>query len=69
MNRPGVNGDEHGESIGEIDLDKMKRYIAYCKAYVPLSCLSWIDGDERAPVPNRRLFRSKINKKTVLTQT
>ncbi|RXW17983.1 hypothetical protein EST38_g7870 [Candolleomyces aberdarensis] len=28
MNRP----NENGEDVGEIDLDKMKRYIAYCKA-------------------------------------
>jgi DNA replication licensing factor MCM5 len=32
MNRPTVNGDENGEVVGEIDIDKMKRYIAYCKA-------------------------------------
>ncbi|KAJ2928801.1 hypothetical protein H1R20_g8207, partial [Candolleomyces eurysporus] len=28
MNKP----NENGEDVGEIDLDKMKRYIAYCKA-------------------------------------
>ena len=27
MNRPNAE-----ETVGEIDLDKMKRYIAYCKA-------------------------------------
>ncbi|KAI0786094.1 MCM-domain-containing protein [Abortiporus biennis] len=32
MNRPNPNGEEHGEESGEIDIDKMKRYIAYCKA-------------------------------------
>ncbi|EIN13640.1 MCM-domain-containing protein [Punctularia strigosozonata HHB-11173 SS5] len=32
MNRPTQNADENGETVGEIDLDKMKRYIAYCKA-------------------------------------
>ncbi|KAH9937414.1 MCM2/3/5 family-domain-containing protein [Fomitopsis serialis] len=32
MNRPNENADENGEAIGEIDIDKMKRYIAYCKA-------------------------------------
>ena len=31
MNRPNLNGDENGNAIGEIDLDKMKSYIAYCK--------------------------------------
>ncbi|KAF8591962.1 MCM-domain-containing protein [Ramaria rubella] len=31
MNRPNVNADENGEAIGEIDIDKMKRYIAFCK--------------------------------------
>jgi DNA replication licensing factor MCM5 len=31
MNRPNLNGDENGNSVGEIDLDKMKSYIAYCK--------------------------------------
>lgn len=29
MNRP-----TGSETIGEIDVDKMKRYIAYCKTYV-----------------------------------
>ncbi|PPQ69616.1 hypothetical protein CVT25_013699 [Psilocybe cyanescens] len=32
MNRPNVNGDENGNAVGEIDLDKMKAYIAYCKS-------------------------------------
>jgi DNA replicative helicase MCM subunit Mcm2 (Cdc46/Mcm family) len=32
MNRPNQNV-ENGEVIGEIDIDKMKRYIAYCKRY------------------------------------
>ncbi|KAI0322316.1 MCM2/3/5 family-domain-containing protein [Amylostereum chailletii] len=31
MNRPNQNADENGETVGEIDLDKMKRYISYCK--------------------------------------
>ncbi|KAF8140048.1 MCM-domain-containing protein [Boletus edulis] len=31
MNRPNPNG-ENGEVIGEIDIDKMKRYVAYCKS-------------------------------------
>lgn len=34
MNRPGQNADENGENVGEIDIDKMKRYISYCKACV-----------------------------------
>ena len=33
MNRPNQNADENGDSVGEIDIDKMKRYIAYCKRY------------------------------------
>jgi hypothetical protein len=42
MNRPNINGDEDGNAIGEIDLDKMKAYIAYCKKCVFVSCLfSW----------------------------
>ncbi|KAH7883799.1 MCM-domain-containing protein [Phlebopus sp. FC_14] len=32
MNRPNSNADENGEVVGEIDIDKMKRYIAYCKS-------------------------------------
>ncbi|KAF8807264.1 MCM-domain-containing protein [Phlegmacium glaucopus] len=32
MNRPNVNGDEDGNAVGEIDLGKMKAYIAYCKS-------------------------------------
>ncbi|KAJ3548334.1 hypothetical protein NM688_g5310 [Phlebia brevispora] len=32
MNRPNQNADENGETVGEIDIDKMKRYISYCKA-------------------------------------
>ncbi|THH17389.1 hypothetical protein EW146_g3400 [Bondarzewia mesenterica] len=32
MNRPNQNADEHGDAVGEIDIDKMKRYISYCKA-------------------------------------
>ena len=34
MNRPNQNADENGDTIGEIDIDKMKRYISYCKACV-----------------------------------
>jgi len=30
MNRP----NENGEVVGEIDIDKMKRFISYCKSYV-----------------------------------
>jgi len=33
MNRPNAGG-EGGDAEGEINLDKMKRYIAYCKSYV-----------------------------------
>lgn len=32
MNRPNEITGENGEAVGEIDIDKMKRYIAYCKA-------------------------------------
>ncbi|TCD70669.1 minichromosome maintenance protein 5 [Steccherinum ochraceum] len=32
MNRPNQMTDENGEAMGEIGLDKMKRFIAYCKA-------------------------------------
>ncbi|KAL5535173.1 MCM5 [Sanghuangporus sanghuang] len=32
MNRSNDNSGENGETVGEIDIDKMKRYIAYCKA-------------------------------------
>ncbi|KAJ8596508.1 MCM-domain-containing protein [Rhizopogon salebrosus TDB-379] len=32
MNRPNQNADDNGETVGEIDIDKMKRYIAYCKS-------------------------------------
>ncbi|KAI0274853.1 ATP dependent DNA helicase [Gloeopeniophorella convolvens] len=32
MNRPNSNADENGEAVGEIDIDKMKRYISYCKS-------------------------------------
>lgn len=35
MNRPNVNVGENGETVGEIDIDKMKRFIAYCKGYAP----------------------------------
>ena len=35
MNRPNEMTGENGEVVGEIDIDKMKRYIAYCKAWVP----------------------------------
>ncbi len=33
MNRQNA---EDGQAEGEIDLDKMKRYIAYCKGYLSL---------------------------------
>ena len=33
MNRPNQSADENGEAVGEIDIDKMKRYIAYCKRF------------------------------------
>lgn len=32
MNRGNAITGENGEVVGEIDIDKMKRYIAYCKA-------------------------------------
>ncbi|KAI9462354.1 MCM-domain-containing protein [Lactarius psammicola] len=32
MNRPNATADENGEVVGEIDIDKMKRYISYCKS-------------------------------------
>jgi len=32
MNRPNANADENGDTVGEIDLDKMKRFVSYCKA-------------------------------------
>jgi len=35
MNRP----NENGEVVGEIDIDKMKRYISYCKSYVIVTFL------------------------------
>ena len=34
MNRRNVNADENGEAVGEIDIDKMKRFVAFCKACV-----------------------------------
>lgn len=35
MNRPiNVNNDEDGNAVGEIDLEKMKAYIAYCRRFV-----------------------------------
>jgi DNA replication licensing factor MCM5 len=34
MNRPNENADESGQAVGEIPLEKMKRYIAYCKKYL-----------------------------------
>ena len=43
MNRPNINGDEDGNAIGEIDLDKMKAYIAYCKrcVFFVICLFSW----------------------------
>jgi DNA replicative helicase MCM subunit Mcm2 (Cdc46/Mcm family) len=35
MNRPNSNA----EVVGEIDIDKMKRYISYCKSYVIVAFL------------------------------
>ncbi|KAI9444999.1 MCM-domain-containing protein [Lactarius indigo] len=32
MNRPNAAADENGEVVGEIDIDKMKRFISYCKS-------------------------------------
>ena len=32
MNRATELIGEDGEAVGEIDIDKMKRFIAYCKA-------------------------------------
>ena len=32
MNRPNQSADENGDAVGEIDIDKMKRFISYCKA-------------------------------------
>lgn len=39
MNRPNSNAGENGEVVGEIDIDKMKRYISYCKSYVAVTLL------------------------------
>ncbi|KAG6866855.1 hypothetical protein C0991_008791 [Blastosporella zonata] len=32
MNRATASAEENGENVGELDLDKMKRYISYCKS-------------------------------------
>jgi DNA replication licensing factor MCM5 len=32
MNRPINMTGEEGDAVGEISLEKMKRYIAYCKS-------------------------------------
>ena len=34
MNRPNNSADENGDVVGEIDIDRMKRYISYCKSCV-----------------------------------
>jgi DNA replication licensing factor MCM5 len=34
MNKPQADGERNGEAAGELDIDKMKRFIAYCKASV-----------------------------------
>ena len=39
MNRPNAAADENGEVVGEIDIDKMKRYISYCKSLVAICVL------------------------------
>lgn len=39
MNRPNAVADENGEVVGEINIDKMKRYISYCKSYVAICAL------------------------------
>ncbi len=33
MNRPNLDANGVDENVGEIDINTMKRYIAYCKAY------------------------------------
>lgn len=42
MNRLNSNATENGEVVGEIDIDKMKRYISYCKSYVVVAFLVYI---------------------------
>lgn len=44
MNRPNQSADENGETVGEIDIDKMKRFISYCKMWVYRMCIysDWI---------------------------
>jgi DNA replication licensing factor MCM5 len=42
MNRPNQSTDDNGEAVGEIDIDKMKRYISYCKRF------------EKSPIPERQ---------------
>ncbi|TFY83319.1 hypothetical protein EWM64_g697 [Hericium alpestre] len=51
MNRPNQNADENGEVVGEIDIDKMKRYIAYCKALRKQVQDVERDNDERSSIP------------------
>ena len=43
MNRPNAGGDT-GDPEGEINLDKMKRYIAYCKSYVEAGAYADVVG-------------------------
>jgi DNA replication licensing factor MCM5 len=46
QNRPNTNTDseQSGEGVGELDIEKMKRYVAYCKASVcsSISSLFWL---------------------------
>ena len=42
MNRPNSNTGENGKAVGEIDIDKMKRYISYCKSYILSALLELI---------------------------
>jgi DNA replication licensing factor MCM5 len=53
MNRPNVNNDEDGNAVGEIDLDKMKAYIAYCRRFVTtrhrLTCFAYWLNSKCAP--------------------
>lgn len=46
MNRPNSNIAENGEAVGEIDIDKMKRYISYCKSYVPSALLQLMPSEQ-----------------------
>jgi DNA replication licensing factor MCM5 len=54
MNRPTADGAEAGGQGDELDIDTMKRYVAYCKACAASSVPPWATPRADGPAGSAR---------------